>query len=313
MSLGIKTLGAALVLLALGWCTVQAAQIEPPWVKPPNQGINFTVPGIDNVPDLHGEIVNPDLVVFFAGNQFMVVPDLLTAFRKKYPQYQRIYVETLPPGILAKQMEEGALVIGNLRITSTPDIFTAGAGRIKDLQKTKGWFDQTAPYARNRLAIMVYQGNPDKINSLKDLGKPTVKVSMPNPAWEGIAKIIIQAYGKAGGKQLVEQIMETKVKDGTTFLTHIHHRQTPIRIMRHESQAGPVWYTEAHFQEMIGNPISLVQIPAKDNVVVTYVAARLKNAPHKQAAAAFLKFLTSQEGQAVYHKYGFLPIKAKGK
>jgi molybdate transport system substrate-binding protein len=193
MSLGIRTLCGALVLVALGWLPARAEKIEPPWVKPPTQGINFTIYGIDNVPDLHGEIVNPDLVVFFAGNQFMVVPDLISAFRKKYPQYQKIYVETLPPGILAKQMEQGGLIIGNLRITSVPDIFTAGAGRIKDLQKTKGWFDQTAAYARNRLAIMVYQGNPDKINSLKDLGKPTVKVSMPNPAWEGIAKTIIKA------------------------------------------------------------------------------------------------------------------------
>jgi molybdate transport system substrate-binding protein len=313
MSPIISCLCGSLLLLALGWAPAQAEKIEPPWQKPPNQGFNFTVPGIDNVPDLHGEIVNPDLVIFFAGNQFMVVPDLLHAFRKAYPQYQRIYGETLPPGILAKQIEAGAVIIGNLRITAAPDIFTAGTGRIKELQETKGWFDQTVPYARNRLAIMVYKGNPDKIASLQDLGRPKVRVSMPNPAWEGIANTIIKAYAKAGGKQLVQRIMETKVKDGTTFLTHIHHRQTPIRIMRHESEAGPVWYTEAYFQEMIGNPIGLVEIPEKDNVVVIYEAARLKNAPHKQAAADFLKFLASQEGQAVYRKYGFLPVKAQGK
>jgi molybdate transport system substrate-binding protein len=32
------------------------------------RGNKFTVPGIDIVPDLHGDIINPDLVVFFAGN-----------------------------------------------------------------------------------------------------------------------------------------------------------------------------------------------------------------------------------------------------
>ncbi|HZE20532.1 MAG TPA: substrate-binding domain-containing protein, partial [Desulfobaccales bacterium] len=214
----LRIISVTLLLAVLWVLPARAEKIEPPWVKPPNHGINFTIDGIDNVPDLHGEIVNPDLVVFFAGNQFMVVPDLLKAFRKKYPQYQKIYVETLPPGILAKQIEKEGLIIGNLRITSVPDVFTAGAGRIKDLQKTKGWFHQTTAYARNRLAIMAYKGNPDKITSLKDLGQPKVKVSMPNPAWEGIGNQIIKAYKKTGGESLVEQIMKKKVQDGTTFL-----------------------------------------------------------------------------------------------
>ncbi len=100
-------------------------------------------------------MVNPDLVVFFAGNQFMLVPDLLEAFKKKYPQYQKIYVETLPPGILAKQLAEGSLIIGNLKITVTPDVFTAGEGRVKDRQEKPNQFEETAAYAHNRLALMV--------------------------------------------------------------------------------------------------------------------------------------------------------------
>jgi molybdate transport system substrate-binding protein len=291
----------------------QASNIDPPWIKPLNDAINFTIPGIDNVPDLHGEIANPDLVIFYGGNEFMVLPDLLSAFRKKHPQYQKIFVETLPPGILPKQIEKGALVIGNLRITSVPDVFIAGKNRIEELQKTKGWFDEKVSYARNRLAIMVYKGNPERISSLNDLGKSSMRVSMPNPAWEDIGKQIIKAYGKIGGQQLVEQIMEKKVRDGTTFLTDIHHRQTPVRIMRNQSDAGPVWHTEAYFQEMIGNPISMVEIPEKDNMVGTSVAARMKNAPHKQAASDFLKFLVSEEGQAVYRKYRFLPAEPDGK
>ena len=62
----------------------------------------FTVPGVDNVPDLFGDINDPQLVVFFAGNQFMCIDDLMAAFRKGHPQYKRIFAETLPPGILAK-------------------------------------------------------------------------------------------------------------------------------------------------------------------------------------------------------------------
>lgn len=282
-------------------------KIYPPWQEPPAGGVRLNVPDIDNVPDLHGEIVNPDLVLFFAGNQFMVVPELLDAFRAAYPKYQRIFIETLPPEILAQQIEKGSLVIGNLKITLTPDVYTAGERGIENL-KAKDWFDDTIPYARNRLAIMVYKGNPKNIRSLEDLGRPEIRVSMQSPQGGGIGGNIVKAYHKAGGKELEENIMVTKVKAGTTFLADIHHRQTPIRIMRGESDAGPVWYTEVYFQKMIGNPIDMVEIPEKGNFVETYLAGKLKSAPHPQAASNFFLFLKGEKAQSIYKKYGFLPV-----
>lgn len=290
--------------------TVASAQkVNPPWSTFPQTGKQFTIPGIDNVPDLHGDINDPDLVVFFAGNQFMVVPDLLKAFKEEYPQYKRVFVETLPPGILLDQIEQGAIVIGNMRISLKPDIFTAGKKRLAQIQNEKHLFGETVNYTRNRLAIMVYKDNPKHITSLQDLGKPDIRVSMPNPHWEGIARIIMDSYKRAGGEKLVDEIMEKKVKAGTTFLTHIHHRQTPIRIMEKKSDAGLVWYTEAFFQRMIGNPVGLVEIPAKVNTEVVYTAAALKDAPHPQAAEAFLKFLGSKKASEIYQKYGFMPLK----
>jgi len=283
-----------------------ASKLWPPWSQSPSNGFNFTVQQIDNVPDLHGDIVDPQLVVFFAGNQFMATAELMDAFRREHPEVQRIYWETLPPGILAKQIEQGAVIIGNLRIAITPDIYTAGGKRIRQFEEQKR-FDRVEQYAQNRLAIMVRKGNPKKVLSLNDLGRNNVRVSMPNPAWEGVATLITSSYKNAGGEQLVDRIMQEKVKDGTTFLTHIHHRQTPLRIMMGESDAGVVWYTEAKFQKMIGNPINLVEIPAKQNVTGMYFAGLFKNAPHAQAAREFMDFLMSEKAQAIFRKYGFLP------
>ncbi len=298
-----------LFILSTSINQAQTQKINPPWSNLQQEGKLFTVPGIDNVPDLHGDINNPDLVVFFAGNQFMVVPDLLKAFKEEYPQYKRIFVETLPPGILLDQIKQKAIIIGNMRISLMPDIFTAGKGHIEEVQNKDHLFSSTVDYAKNRLAIMVYKGNPKNITSLNDLAKPEIKVSMPNPNWEGIAKIIIRTYKKSGGEDLVNAIMVNKVKDETTFLTHIHHRQTPMRIIEKKADAGPVWFTEADFQKMIGNPVSLVEIPAKDNIIVTYTAASLKDAPHPKAAEDFLKFLKSKKSSEIYQKFGFMPLK----
>ncbi len=281
--------------------------VYPPWGRSPLGGRSFSVPDIDNVPDLYGDVVNPDLVVFFAGNQFMVVPDLVDAFRAEYPQYRRIFVETLPPGVLASQIEQGALVLSNLRIDLKPDVYAAGKSRIAQIQADKGIFETTVAYADNRLAIMVRRGNPGNVHTLRDLGKSDVRVSMPNPAWEGIGKQIEDVYRRAGGQTLDDRIMKAKVADGTTVLTQIHHRQTPIRLMQGLADAGPTWYTEAFFQRMIGNPIEVVEIPDSINLRVTYVAASLKAAPHREAARDFIQFLQAPRAQAVYRKYGFLP------
>jgi molybdate transport system substrate-binding protein len=297
-----KFIITSLVIMLTITVSAQEHKFDPPWNIPPYSKLMFTVPGVDNVPDLFGDINDPQLVVFFAGNQFMCIDDLIAAFKKEYPQYRRIFAETLPPGILAKQIIGGSITIGNMRITLKPDVYTAGKSRIDQMPE---YFSKTEPYAYNRLAIMVQKGNPKNIRGLKDLGRADIRVSMPNPEWEGIGKRIEEAYVLAGTASLRKAIMEDKVKDSTTYLTQIHHRQTPMRIMYNESDAGPVWYSEAYYQTMINNPIDLIEIPAAENINAVYIAGQMKDAPHLPAAKDFINFLVSPAAKAIYLKYGF--------
>ena len=59
--------------------------------------------------DLHGleYADSADLVLFMAGNQFMVMDVLLAAFRNQFPEVQKIFYETLPPGLELKQILAG--------------------------------------------------------------------------------------------------------------------------------------------------------------------------------------------------------------
>lgn len=294
--LGFIILGTSPRLMA------QDHRFDPPWNLPISGDLNFTVPGVDNVPDLFGEIIDPQWVIFFAGNQFMCIQDLLTEFKESYPQYTRIFAETLPPEILAKQIVVGNLVIGNLKIDLKPDVYTAGRSSINPLLSN---FSKTETYALNKIALMVQKGNPKGIQGLKDLARKDVRVSMPNPKWEGIGKLIEKAYVISGGEELREKIMVNKLSDSTTYLTRIHHRESPMGILYNESDVAPVWYSEVFYQKMIHHPVEMFPIPESQNTPAEYMACQLKSAPHKKPAEDFMNFLMSPKAKGVYKKYGF--------
>jgi len=291
--------------------------VFPPWSKgannpAPDKGYEFQVPDIDNVPDLHGNPNQALLVLFVGGNQFMVMPALMRAFEAEHPELRgRIFYETLPPGILSKQIAaQGIVTLGNFTLQIQADVYEAGLNAVQEMERAQ-IVGPPISYATNDLEIMVRQGNPLNIRSLSDLGNDKVRLSMPNPDWEGVARQIAMSMEKAGGAALVDKVMKQKMKDGSTFLTQIHHRQTPIRILNNQSDAGVTWASEVIFQEQIGNPIAGVMIPAAQNTNATYSAAMLKKAPHREAATAWLSFLGSPAAQKAYAAYGFKSVAPK--
>lgn len=291
----------------------------PPWSNGDNnpaasKGYEFRVPDVDNVPDLHGNPVGAKLVLFIGGNQFFVLPQLIQGFVKLHPELQgHIFYETLPPGILRKQMAaDNTLTLGNLTLQVRPDVYEAGARVLHEMEHD-GRVHNVTEYASNTLEIMVAKGNPKHIESLKDLGGADVRLSMPNPEWEGVARQIAAALRKTGGEELDQRVYKEKVQDGSTVLTEIHHRQTPMRIMQGNADAGVTWASEVRFQEKIGNPIAGVTIPDEQNSVAIYAGGVVANAPHRDAALQWLTYLKSAEAQAIYHQFGFKSVAAPAK
>ncbi len=311
------------VVAALAVCSLPAvsalAQKTPPWSKGANdpvinKGYEFHVQDVDNIPDLHGNPMDARLVIFIGGNQFFVLPQLIAGFEAKHPELKgRIFYETLPPGILRKQMAaDNTLTLGNLTLQVKPDVYEAGARVLKQMEST-GQVENVVEYATNNLEIMVPAGNPQHIAGLKDLANPSLKLSMPNPEWEGVANQIGAALRKAGGEELFESVYKQKVADGKSVLTEIHHRQTPMRILSGQADAGVTWASEVRFQEKIGNPITGVEIPADQNQTAIYAGGVVKGAPHPELARKWLEYLKTDEAQGYYHQFGFRSLPAAGK
>jgi ABC-type molybdate transport system substrate-binding protein len=253
-------------------------------------------------------------VLYVGGNYFFAMAPLVAEFEKEHPDYKgRIYWETIPPGLLVRQIEAGGTITsGNMTWTAKPDAYFAGLKKVDALIGQGLLTDHAVPYATNTLTIMVPKGNPAHVTGLADLGKPDVRLAMPNPEFEGIARQIEASLKKAGGQALADAVYKTKVADGSTILTHIHHRQTPLFLMQGRADAGVTWQSEAMFQEQAGNPITYVHIPASQNTTAIYAGAVVKGAPHKEAAKLWLSFIHAPEALSIFERYGFKPYTGNG-
>jgi ABC-type molybdate transport system substrate-binding protein len=293
--------------------------IVPPWQHGDDgggvtaRGLAFTVPPVDVLADFHGSLDNPQLVLFASGNYFFALGQLVNAFGDANPQYRgRVFYETLPPGLLLRQMDAGGTVTsGNMTWTVKPDVFMAELAASTELVRSGRLAAPIVTFATNDLTIMVSAGNPAHVASLADLAKPGLALAMPNPEFEGVARQIRASLVKAGGEVLAETVYGKKVRDGETVLTRIHHRQTPLFLLQHLVQAGVTWRSEALFQEEVGNAISHVDIPTELNTLANYSAALVTGAPHPDAARAWLDYLDSDAAFRILQRYGFRRFAAK--
>ncbi len=292
--------------------------VFPPWQHganndATNRGFEFTVPEVDDLADFHGDITDPKLVLYVGGNYFFAMASLVAEFEREHPEYKgRLYWETIPPGLLVKQMKAGGTITsGNMTWTAKPDAYFAGFKKVEALVADGTLEAPAVPYVTNTLTIMVPSANPGHVAGLADLGRKDVRLAMPNPAFEGIARQIDASLRKAGGPSLADAVYKTKVADGTTVLTHIHHRQTPLFLMQGLVDAGVTWKSEAIFQEQAGHPITHVDIPADQNSTAIYGGAVVRGAPHVAAARLWLTFIRSEPALTIFEHFGFKPYQGQ--
>lgn len=263
-----------------------------------------------------GDSYTSDLVIYMAGNQFMVMDELIKDFQKKNPEIKTVYVETIPPGQILKQqiLKQGR--IKGEKTNQTPDLYASvNLGHLKKL-KAKDIMSDYMTYTHNKLELMVAKGNPKNIQGPKDLGRDDLVQSHPNPLTEGIFKF----YGSQMLKDLglYEKVTAGKqckgcwAVEGKTWFTERHHRETPHRIENGKADVGIVWTTEVVYAKAEGRPLEGVAIPEPYNMShkVNYVIGMLNKAKNKDNAARYLDYLRTDAAQSIYAKYGF--VKAKG-
>jgi ABC-type molybdate transport system substrate-binding protein len=252
-----------------------------------------------------------DLVMYLAGNQFMVMQELMGDFFKTNADINTVFVETIPPGqIVAEQLLKQGSVNGK-NIAMNPDIYASTDVAHVVKLKAAGKMDDYMTYIRNRLALMVAPGNPKNIRGPQDLTRTDLVQSHPNPVTEGIFKNYgaemlkdLGIYEQVTGNQ---QCRSCWAVPGKTWFTSRHHRETPERIENGEADVGIVWSTEVAHAKASGRKVDGIEIapPLNKQDKAGYVIGVYKDGRNLDNARVFLAYLATDRAQSIYEKYGF--------
>ena len=258
-----------------------------------------------------------ELVMYLAGNQFMVMQELIGDFQSKNPDIKTVYVETIPPGqILKSQLLKQGEIEGK-PTAMNPDLFASV--NIDHLKKmhSQELMNEYIIYIHNKLELMVAEGNPKGIKGPQDLARDDLVQSHPNPLTEGIFKFYgsemlkdLGIYEKVTGGA---ECRECWAVEGKTWFTSRHHRETPDRIEKGEADVGIVWTTEVVHAKAEGRPLDGVAIEAPLNMQnkVNYAIGIMTNGRNAENAARYLAYLGTDAAQTIYEKYGFIRATAE--
>ncbi|KFG00824.1 molybdate-binding protein [Streptomyces scabiei] len=170
------------------------------------------------------------------------------------------------------------------------DVFASASPKTMAIVTDAGDASGTpATFVRNQLEIATLPGNPDKIASLKDLTRSSLKVVLCDK--EVPCGAAAQKALDAAKLKLTPVSYEQDVKAALT------------KVELNEADAAVVYKTDVH---AAGDKVEGVEFPESADAVNDYPIVRLKDAQNAEAAKAFIALVRSAEGQQVLTGAGFL-------
>ena len=231
------------------------------------------------------------VVPAFAGEVLVSAAASLTnAFKDLATQYEAAHPDTKvlttfgASDVVLRQIVEGA----------PADVFASADQTAMDKAADAKAVDTASrvDFVRNEVVLVVPADNPHQIASLDDLKKADVqRIALGNPASVPVGRYTQAALEKAGAWETVHahEVLGENV------------RQVLSYVERGEVDAGFVFATDAAVMKDKVKVVQAVETP----VPVVYPIALVQRDGRAPEAADFLKFVLSDDGQAVLARYGF--------
>src|SRR5262245_10588169 len=200
--------------------------------------------------------------------------------------------EKANPGVTVKFNYNGSSSLATSITQGAPaDVFASAApANMKTVTDAGDAAGTPQIFALNTGEIMVEQGNPQHIESVKDLADDKIKVAVCAP--EVPCGALAQEIFNNAGVTVKPVSQETNVGGVVTKVT------------LGEVDAGIVYVTDVKANEAKATGVT---IPADQNATTEYPIVQVKDAPNATAAKAFISYVLGPDGQKVLGSFGFMP------
>ena len=188
-------------------------------------------------------------------------------------------------------------VLSQMIISKEGDIYLPGSHDYMIRALEKGVVDPNTIEVVAYLvpAIIVQEGNPKNITSLKDLARPGIRVGIAEPASVCVGEYAVEILENAG---LFEEVSKNIVVHAESC------SKTAALVVIGQVDAVIGWRV---FERWNPDRTDVVYMDPRDIQKIAAIPAALsKSSKETDAARQFLEFLKSEEAQEVLKKYGYI-------
>jgi molybdate transport system substrate-binding protein len=187
-------------------------------------------------------------------------------------------------------------MLNQIRLTGQGDVYIPGSPDFMDKAREFGLVDEeSSPIAYLVPAIIVSKGNPLHIGGLQDLQRPGLRIGIADPHGVCVGLYAVEILEANGVLEKVRPNLRGMVESCAKVASMIPLNMVDVVIGWREF-AG--WDPES---------MEAVLLQQDEVLRLAYIpAAVLSKSKNPEGAEAFIAFLKSVEGQAIFQKWGYL-------
>jgi len=220
----------------------------------------------------------PDLRLFSGAMLKVAVEDTITAFEQREGvNVTRVYNGC---GILVAQMKAG----------SHPDAYFACEKSF--MSQVNDLFVDPVDISSNRLVIVVQKGNPHDVKTMKDLGKPNLRVGVGHEQQCALGAITEQTLKEGGQLANVSKNIKVRTPTGDMLVNQLRTKSLDAVIAYISNTAG---LTDIEAYSIEGIPCAIAVQPM----------AVGKGSPNQQLARRLMDALRTADSKKQFESYGF--------
>lgn len=230
-----------------------------------------------------------------AAGQTRLMAFVGSASKPPMEQCKKTYQKLHPDVVVDMTFGGSGTLLNQMRLEEVGDIYMPGSDDYMDkAEKQKAVLPATRKIVAYLVPmICVQHNNPKNIRTLRDLARPGVTVALAKAGAVCLGDVAEEILAGAG---LLDEVR----KNVLTYAGSCEQTQQLVQLGEVDAIIG--WDS---FKAWAPDKIDLVPIPPEHLRVRNVPAAVSAYSKQQKAAAAFISFLTSKQGKAIFAKYGY--------